>query len=134
MSLRSISSFGEADASRGVSSGSKAAAASDRLAKLYQRLAVARGRVAQAEMHYGRERASSVVLTWKYCTLEMPAVVIHLKGVDASRAEVLASCAKRMLEAISEHSTMVATAAVERQGQAATHTAREAEWDHEAAV
>ena len=39
--------------------GAKAAAASDRLARLYQRLAVARGRVAQAEMLYGEERASS---------------------------------------------------------------------------
>ena len=79
-------------------------------------------------MLYGEERAASVVLTWKYCTLEMPAVGIHLKGVEARRAEVLAACVQRALEAITEHSTSLATAAVERQGQAATHKAREAEW------
>ena len=64
----------------------------------------------------------------------MPAVGIHLKGVEARRAEVLAACVQRALEAITEHSTSLATAAVERQGQAATHKAREAEWGLEAAI
>ena len=76
-----------------------------------------------------RERRPHV----KYCTLEMPAVGIHLKGVEARRARC-SRPACSALEAITEHSTSLATAAVERQGQAATHRAREAEWGLEAAI
>jgi hypothetical protein len=54
----------------------RVSAAADRLARLCQRLAVANARVAQAEEVYRRERAASFTSTWKYCTLNVPAVYV----------------------------------------------------------
>ena len=79
-------------------------------------------------MVYGRERAASGVLTWKFCTLEMPAVGIHLKGIEARRADVVAAATQRTLESLAELLAGVGTGVVERQGLSATHKAREAEW------
>ena len=97
--------------SRGVSEGEgggkadakKAAAAdkgADRLARLCQKLAIANTRVRQAEEGYRRERSKSTVSTWKHCGIEVPAVCIHLKGLEARRAEVLQGCLEQAVEAM----------------------------------
>ena len=94
--------------------------ATDRLSKLLQRLAVTNGRVAQAESVYWRERMLSEVSTWKYCTLEIPAICIQLKGVDAQRADVVAAAQWRALNALSELPTGLANVIEERTRQAAS--------------
>ena len=84
------------------STDAKKAAAADKLAKLCQKLAVAKAKVEQAEEVYRRERATSLISTWKHCTLEIPAVCIQMKGVEASRSELLASTQWRALDQLSE--------------------------------
>ena len=96
------------------------AAAAERLAKLCQRLALANARVAQATSVYERERAASAVSTWTYCTLELPALCLHLKAVEANRAQRLAECQWRALDALSELPNAEMALVEERTRQAAT--------------
>ena len=52
-----------------------------------QRLEVAAARVAQAEAGYAAAREASVVATWKFCTLQVPALCCALKASEHARAE-----------------------------------------------
>ena len=86
----------------------------EKLARLSQRLAVANAKVAQSEAVYARERAASLVGTWKYCTLELPAILMQLKGIEAGRAELLASCHWKALDAMGALPAAHASALEER--------------------
>ena len=44
----------------------------------------------------------SLSSTWKYAALEIPAVCLALKALDASRADVLATCEWRALSAFGD--------------------------------
>ena len=77
-------------------------AGSEKLARLSQRLAVANAKVAEAEAAYRRERASEHLRTWKYFTVELPAVCLTLQAVEACRAEALATATMRSLHALGE--------------------------------
>ena len=103
----------------GARAEARKATAADRLARLCQRLAVANARVAQAEEVYRRERAKSVVSTWKYVAVEVPALCIQLKGVEAARGEVLATCQWRVLQQMEALPSAHRAAVEERNGRAA---------------
>ena len=76
-------------------------------------------RVAQAEEAYARERAASLVATWRFCTLEVPAVLVHLRSIEASRVEQLSEARRRALGAMSHLPGVVARAIEARTQQAA---------------
>ena len=82
-------------------------------------------RVAQAEEVYRRERAKSVVSTWKYVAVEVPALCIQLKGIEATRGEVLATCQWRTLEQMGALPLAHTAAVDERNGRAARRKGKE---------
>ena len=95
---RTAAAGGASASGRMAMSGS--AAAAEKLAKLSQRLALAEARVTQAEAAYQPARASSVLSTWKYTAVELPAVCLTLRALEAGRREVLDTCLCRTLNAI----------------------------------
>ena len=48
---------------------------------------MAAARTAQAEAAYGAARELSVIQTWKFCTLQVPALCCALKADEHARAE-----------------------------------------------
>eukprot|EP00965_Chrysotila_dentata_P166570 5499211-Pleurochrysis_carterae.AAC.2 len=83
----------------------------ERIAKLVARLESVEQRVALAEAQYVHAQEVSVVDTWKFVTLHVPAVISELKANEAAREEELKRTQWRVLEALSKLPEHVANAA-----------------------
>jgi len=92
----------------GLRSGSGKHAA-ERLTKATAKLDAAVHRVALSEAQYGRAQANSVVDTWKFCTLHVPAVVCSLKAAEHARSEELHSMQWLVLDEMSKLPERLAT-------------------------
>jgi hypothetical protein len=75
-------------------------AAAERLSRVCQRLEVAVARTAQQDAAYSAARELSVIQTWKFCTLQMPALCCALKAEEHARAEEVRSLQWRAIEAL----------------------------------
>ena len=75
-------------------------AAAERLSRVCQRLEVAVARTAQQEAAYSAARELSVIQTWKFCTLQVPALCCALKAEEHARAEEVRSLQWLAIEAL----------------------------------
>ena len=82
--------------------GSERKAHAERLSKVFQRLELGATRVAEAETAYMSAREASVVASWKFCTLHVPAVCCSLKSADHARVEELQRLQWIVLDALSK--------------------------------
>lgn len=65
-----------------------------------QRLEVAVARSAQQEAAYAAARELSVIQTWKFCTLQVPALCCDLKAAEHARAEEARALQWKTIEAL----------------------------------